>query len=333
MLKYFKIYEREYYGTYMTVQHFESIEYRPYELRNDFPVVALQGDIWRLSDVPSSRLHFHNCLEIGLCKDGQSHMILGSKEITIHAGDVTCIGSDIVHTTWSEKGTKALWSYLFVDLEQLFAGSGDLSSELWSQDVFYKMQHVYCAVLPQKKHPGIVDLVQTILNEFIWNCNNYELAVRSFFLAFTVHIMNYYHRRPVSGKFSDTAHQNPVSIMPALTYMRSHSAEDFPIDMLADICHISPASFRRAFSSIMHTTPLNYLIQLRIHNASTLLQTTNMPIISIAQEVGFHSISSFNRNFYSTMHMRPNECRKALRSKDTSAQVRSLVGWTAPEDL
>ena len=43
------------------------MEYRNYYLPGDFPVLVLTGGHWKISDIPSSRLHFHNCLEIGLC--------------------------------------------------------------------------------------------------------------------------------------------------------------------------------------------------------------------------------------------------------------------------
>ena len=42
-------------------------EYRNYYLPPHFPVIALSGDYWKISDRPSGHLHFHNCLEIGIC--------------------------------------------------------------------------------------------------------------------------------------------------------------------------------------------------------------------------------------------------------------------------
>ena len=43
------------------------VEYRIYDLPLDLPVFCLSGEEWRISDVLSNRLHFHNCLEIGFC--------------------------------------------------------------------------------------------------------------------------------------------------------------------------------------------------------------------------------------------------------------------------
>jgi AraC family transcriptional activator of mtrCDE len=314
----------------MNTSHIKSVEYRPYELNSDFPVLALQGDSWRLSDVRSPRLHFHNCLEIGFCREGNARMILGDEEVTIQEGDITCVGSEVVHTTWSEPGTRSLWSYIFVDLGQLLQRAGGLP-ELQGQDIFYNMQHLYSAVFPGGEHPGIRDLINTILHECVWNCDNFEYAVRGYFLAFTVHVMNFYRRQFFIGSPLVHTHQDTAPLMPALDYMRRHSAEDFSVDSLSALCHMSPASFRRTFSSVMGTSPLSYLIQLRIHNAVSLLGTTDMSILDISEAVGFHSISSFNRNFCAVMQKKPSECRKTPGPAAVKKQVKTLAGWMEPE--
>ena len=96
------------------------IEYRNYELTPFFPILLLTGEQWRISDIPSKRLHFHNCLEIGLCESDSGTMEFMDQNYPFKAGDVTVIASDIAHTTYSKKGTTSKWSYLFVDIEELF---------------------------------------------------------------------------------------------------------------------------------------------------------------------------------------------------------------------
>ena len=55
------------------------MEYRAYDLPPHFPVLVLTGEEWRISDVPSGVLHFHNCLEIGLCVEGGGVQFLGGE--------------------------------------------------------------------------------------------------------------------------------------------------------------------------------------------------------------------------------------------------------------
>lgn len=309
----------------------ESIEFRKYELNSAFPVLVLTGEIWRLSDVRSPRLHFHNCLEIGVCEEGDAFMVLGDREVSIHEGDMTFVGSEVVHTTWSAPGTRSRWSYIMVDLEQLLSDIKDLPT-LKGLGIFNSMQHEYSAILPRDVHPGIYDLVRTILNEFGWKCRNFDYAVRGYFLALTVHVMNYYDHQFQTGDSLVQTHQSTTSILPALSYLRQHYAEDFAIDHLAEVCAMSPSSFRRDFTKIMGTSPLNYLIQLRIHRAVELLRATNLSILDISEEVGFHSISSFNRNFYAIMQKKPSEWRKAPGAA-AARPVTVHSGWLEPEEL
>ena len=78
------------------------IEYRDYHLPTYFPIVLLTGEIWRISDVRSNRLHFHNCLEIGLCEEFGGVMEFGDEARRFKFGDVTLVGSDVVHWNSSD---------------------------------------------------------------------------------------------------------------------------------------------------------------------------------------------------------------------------------------
>ena len=97
------------------------VEYRNYYLPSSFPVLLLTGDNWKISDVRSEHLHFHNCLEVGICHtDSGTLEFCSAMTIPFSAGDVTCIPRNIPHTTYSTRYTKSRWSYLFFDPRLLF---------------------------------------------------------------------------------------------------------------------------------------------------------------------------------------------------------------------
>lgn len=109
-------------------------EFRNYPLRVEFPILLLTGNQWWISDVPSANLHFHNCLEIGLCHEGEGTLIIQKESCHFSAGDITIIARNIPHTTYSAPGTQSLWTYLFVDpqelLDPLTGGYAKQTSEL-----------------------------------------------------------------------------------------------------------------------------------------------------------------------------------------------------------
>lgn len=96
-------------------------EYRSYYLPSDFPVLLLSGEHWKISNIPSKHLHFHNCLEIGLCHSESGYMEFNGKErLFFKEGDITCIPRNIPHTTYSSPDTQSRWSYLFLNTQELF---------------------------------------------------------------------------------------------------------------------------------------------------------------------------------------------------------------------
>lgn len=318
----------------MPAQRNVPIEFRSYSLSSDFPIVILTGDIWRISDVPSPRLHFHNCLEIGICESDSGTMRLNGSLRPFQAGDITFIGTDVVHTTWSAKGTASKWSYIYVDLAGMLGRYFPLSVVADDRKLLSLAQDSEL-ILKGAEYPEAAALIRGILHEMTRREDGYENAVRGLFLALLTHMVNIMHRQSLLASShnapSDSADRT-VSIMPALRYIRTNYEEDFPMGKLADLCHMSPTSFRRIFSSTMGTSPLSYLSEVRIRNAALLLRATDDSILSISVRVGYQSVSSFNRHFLDIMGTSPRQWRQkspVMRGR----QVLRYAGWTVPEKL
>ena len=124
-------------------------------------------------------------------------------------------------------------------------------------------------------------------------------------------------------------------LTPALDYIRTNYAEDFYIESLAELCHLSPTHFRRLFLACMDQTPLQFVISTRIYQACLLLANTNDPVLSIAQAVGMPSASSFNRNFQQVVGMSPRQYRASLDQNGDgsrrSGEVLAYKGWMLPD--
>ncbi len=303
------------------------IEQRSYNLPPYFPILLLTGEHWRISDIPSSRLHFHNCLEIGLCESDSGILEFMAKKIPFHKNNITFIGSDIPHTTYSSPGTQSKWTYLFVDIEELFCPFFPLDF-LPNQELFSQLLHGYSTVLSSELHPEIAFYVRSIIQNLVEQPGNYQFIVRGLFLSLIMMFLNLYSADQDTS--SEKHRENSMSIAPALEYVRTNYMMDFPIDSLSELCHLSPTHFRRTFRQIMGKSPLEYLIQLRITKASALLRTTEMSILDVSEAVGFRSVSSFNRHFREIMNDTPKNwrgCMSFLKNKS----LLKYNGWMMPE--
>ena len=65
------------------MQH--NIFYRHFDLPAHFPVIGLLGDSWQYVREPVSRMHFHNCLEIGYLYKGSGQYYVDDKEVHFEA--------------------------------------------------------------------------------------------------------------------------------------------------------------------------------------------------------------------------------------------------------
>jgi AraC-like DNA-binding protein len=149
----------------------------------------------------------------------------------------------------------------------------------------------------------------------------------------------YYHleRLKVGQKESTRSDSNSTfsALRPAIDYISQNYMQKIVIKELAILCHLSENHFRRQFLSIMGTSPLAFINFTRINQACIMLSTTNRSILTIAEEVGFSSVASFNRNFKELLGVSPNAYRKKAATKERLSMdhrfIKTYQGWVQAE--
>ena len=312
-------------------------DYRNYYLPMHFPVLLLSGDYWKISDIPSGRLHFHNCLEIGICHSDSGTMEFYGEPLSFKAGDVTIIPRNVPHTTYSAPGTESHWSYLFFDPQELFK---NLLPNTWKNyDLSIYAFKGYKHILSQEEYPNVYQLVMNIIKELEEQKPSYQISARGLLLSLYIEL---YRIQSLETSFginggggtNELNPDNALVIAPALDYIEDNYNQQFTIEFLAELCHWSPTHFRRVFHDIMGTSPLDFVNNTRIMKSCNLLRSTEDSILDISEMVGFHSVSSYNRYFIKVMQMSPREYRKQITDSDKRSQNQSILeyaGWMYPE--
>ena len=299
------------------------LEYRNYELPSDFPVVLLTGDKWHISPVPGKHLHFHNCLEIGICHSSGGTMIFDNQKVHFRSGDVTCIARNVPHTTWSDEAEPSLWSYLFLDPSLLLGHSMIDTNSLWQNKSFFSESHL---ILDPGEHPWARQYVEAIIKEMTEKAPGYKLCVSCLCAALLINLQRIYNAEDTLNARDPYIH----SISPALDYIYDQYMSSFPQDQLAELCHLSPTHFRRIFKEQIGTTPLNFLHQTRILKSCSLLRSSGLSIAQIAETVGYNSLSSYSRHFLEIMGCSPNTWRKTSEDNKRPSLI-ICSGWTEAE--
>jgi len=109
-----------------------------------------------------------------------------------------------------------------------------------------------------------------------------------------------------------TANAEPPTITRAKQFIEEHHAEDLSLGQVAAAVHTSLFYFCKLFKKSTGTSFTEFVSRTRIEKAKNLLLNPNLRVSEIAYEVGFQSLTHFNRTFKNLMGQSPTEYRDQL---------------------
>jgi transcriptional regulator GlxA family with amidase domain len=126
-----------------------------------------------------------------------------------------------------------------------------------------------------------------------------------------------YHRRTGGqSQFSAMLELDPKSdrIQNALSYAKSHLHEPLTVEQLADIAHLSPRQFSRAFRDETRQSPAKAIEALRVEAARAMLEAGRHSMEAVAADTGFIDTERMRRAFLRTYGQPPQAIRRAARA-------------------
>lgn len=92
--------------------------------------------------------------------------------------------------------------------------------------------------------------------------------------------------------------------------LETNFAESVSLDELTGIAGMPKRSFQRTFQLATGSTPIDYLIQVRINRAARSLCDSRESVTNIAFDVGFSDSNYFSRQFRKLMGVSPRDYRR-----------------------
>ncbi len=105
----------------------------------------------------------------------------------------------------------------------------------------------------------------------------------------------------------------PPVIARAKQYIQEHQSEELPLGQVAKAVNMSTFYFCKIFKKATGTNFTDYVSRVRVEKARNLLLNPNLRISEIAYEVGFQSLTHFNRVFKKILGQSPTEYRGQLK--------------------
>ncbi|MFL9987953.1 GlxA family transcriptional regulator [Paraburkholderia sediminicola] len=126
-----------------------------------------------------------------------------------------------------------------------------------------------------------------------------------------------YHRRTGGqSQFSAMLDLEPKSdrIQDALSYAKNHLREPLTVEQLADVAHLSPRQFSRAFRDETRQSPAKAIEALRVEAARAMLEAGRHSMEAVAAETGFIDTERMRRAFLRAFGQPPQAIKRAARA-------------------
>lgn len=251
-------------------------------------------------------LHFHDCLEINYCLEGEGYLLIDDKRLEFKPGSFYFINNLEVHEAVSTNHLKiVLIMFQPSIIYQNNSFDYHYIQPFYPKDISYSN----CLEADEQVLERLRGLLFAMEEEMMEKQPGYQMMLKAIlmqFLGIVYRNLNEYESTDQQRNF----HKMYNRLRPVLEYIDLHFGEEqFSLDGLASMVHMNRTYFSTYFKKVMQTGVFDYINRLRIERACMLLAGTDEPVIKIALDCGFENISYFNRRFKQHTGLTPLQYR------------------------
>lgn len=234
--------------------------------------------------------HDHDFVELSIIRSGQLEYLIEGKKYTLKKDDVLIFNPGVHHQAIINTDTVC---------GELHIGIGNLHID--GAESNYMNVSKWPPIISMKKYQ----------NEFEECCKEIEKEERlrslghSFMLkALTMKLILIIYREmdelsvPTSLQGTDLASRDKkIIVQSIIDYMREYYMTDISLDNISKNMYLSPVYISKIFKEEIGTSPINYLIQIRLEKAKEMMENEDLPVNVVAKSVGYEDAYYFSKLF------------------------------------
>lgn len=285
--------------------------YRPYTFSMESPYFYFPAGGKVIKSTPLSGIHFHNSVEIGLCRHPSGWLSMGSCQFPLMDNSAFVIPPYSMHATFQSPPEDREIDYLYYDFSVVH-------KLLTNKDVsFSSLSFAKSTCSPihtESDDPILYRLISSIFEKL--QSDKASTSYQKFSLLGEMDALTEYLkalRKPTIL---------PEYIQTVVAFINEHFNEPLDFTVAAsEMYGLSPEHLRHDFLNYMHLSISEYVRHLRMENACILLLQSRTSVLNIALECGYMSLSAFQEAFHAQFGTSPTAWRKtALKTNKKSVR-------------
>jgi len=252
------------------------------------------------------RDHFHDSYEMYYLLSGERYYFIKDRTYHIMKGNLVLINRYDLHRTLDANIPS--WERILINFrpEFLMPENTDRLKRLVS--VFNTGSSVLSFTV--KGQTAIEDILFKLLGEADNTNTSFEEMLAAYLIQLLVFISRYIRQNTLSA--DSCANYIHKKAIPIVQYINSHYMETLSLNTLAKLFYMSPYYLCKVFKEATGFTCIEYLNQVRVKEAQTLLRRSDSSVTEVSEKVGFGSVSQFGRVFKEISGVSPLKYRKKL---------------------
>lgn len=266
-----------------------------------------------ISPIYQNELHHHDYAELSYYIEGTGTETINTLEGYFRPGTASFKLPRHLHQMHSDSGENyTAWKYtVMFDMELLFGTNDDIGLS--------KLLYGVGTTLPsfvhfdEAMHERMKAILELLMDEFLQPDTTYRRHMIRTKLTEALLLFVRFGNDPSSTSSPNVPEERINLFWSIMQYVHIHFSDDINLEKISSQFHCSVPYISRLFKEKFGKGFLEYVHELRIESASTLLLHTNMTVIEVAHEVGFDSSRTFSRVFRELKGQTASEYRSSMR--------------------
>lgn len=250
--------------------------------------------------------HSHEYIELLYVVSGISFYMVGGNIYTISEGDLLVIPAHELHQCTNISGTE----------------TADFFAMTLPADQFPDAGCTIYHTSPDSR-PALRSLANHMQDEYRKKSPHFRMKLLSYFLDFIVLLLRdtYTKEEQISATAAISVKEQST-LKSAIVYIMQHYTENISLAQIAQSVPISTSHLNRLFQKTLHASPMQYVIQLRLEKATSLLKgKPEITIKETAQLCGYTDTYHFSKLFKKHVGVSPTEYKDGKRSAKQKNQA------------